>query len=170
MAERPRLPEREPAGTNRALGLLVFVLGLVIAPVLHNVGHDGHHSHGLAGAISNALAHPHSHSDHRALLHHHGHGRTAVHDHGHGHAHPAGTREHTHEHGDPRDHDERDHGPDPDHGRGSLEHFGAAVLIPLVFVAPRVSSTLEPPALTVPSSARVERQGLDPIQPRAPPA
>jgi hypothetical protein len=131
---------------------VIFVFGVVVAPLAHSLGHRNDHVHTANGIIAELDDddddddHDHELGDddqHHAEEHEHGH---ADHDHG---PHQA---------------------PDPHHGEGSPQHLGVVVSVPTPFILPAAGTKLEwfhPLAL---ESADPGERRFGPIQARAPPA
>jgi hypothetical protein len=178
-----RAPSLERVRRSRflgALGVLVFIASAVVFPLSHAIHHQHDHEHGVAGVLAQAFG----------AFHHH-------HHHPHAHPHPARGHEHggnpwvTHGHADDHEHADSWHdGPergdddkdgdggdrhdrrrsDPNHGHGSLEHLGVALLgAGIVLVPP---SFRAPDRLPLPrdESTPVTLATWSPRQPRAPPA
>jgi len=131
--------QSEFSARKPVFGLLVFVFGLVVGPLLHLVDHHADHTHLPDGRVDAGHAH--------GFAHHHDHDHEA---------------DHEDDHDDPEP-------PDPAHGNGSTQHFGCALLVPLAFVTPPLSNELETRSPLAPRAFHAEGRELGPIQPRAPP-
>jgi hypothetical protein len=166
-------------------GLLVFVTGVLVLPFLHNLHHRNDHDHGAGGWHAHGLSFGGHHHVHRGAAHDHEHEDDGHDHHGQGlafggHGHPHRATEHSHGHDDDdHDHRQADHEgededdrnrPDPEHGKGSLEHFGVAVTATQLFVLSTSHVLVEQPVPPRFESAYVARYQLGPLQPRAPPA
>ncbi len=127
----------------------MFVFGVLLGPLLHNVGHRNDHVHGHYGILPLYGGHEHS----------------PVHPHSHPHPHPHGAH-----HADTEPDDGDSGHPDPDHGKRAPEHFAAAVLVPAIFVLPPLGRTLEILPLPIRASVHLGRKENGSQQPRAPPA
>jgi hypothetical protein len=163
------------------LGLLVFIYGMVMGPLVHLVGHRDDHDH-VPGGPREDFGRAREPPLHQRAHRHGGH----PHRHEHGH-HAQAAQEERAAAGDfhPDDDDDDPEGPndvgegrrhhhhsprDPEHGRGSLEHFGAATTAAPLFVFAPLSARVPDARPQDPESAIVERYELAPLQPRAPPS
>jgi hypothetical protein len=151
-----------------ALG--VFVWGVVVAPLVHSVGHRLDHVQGCDDAGSEGHGR-------RGYGHEHGHDDAdgAVDEHGHAHGHVA-ARHHDHAgktadggSGHPSEHEPRRGGHGHGHGHNALEHFGVALTSVPVFLPPklyRLESALTEIEYESPS---LSRRPLDSMRVRGPP-
>lgn len=107
---------RRARGMFAAAGAFIWLNGLYVLPLAHNLDHRPDHTHAPTGH-----SHPHQPSSHA-------HPHDADHDHEHVHDHEPAPRK-GHE-GEPFD---------PDHGEGSLLHFAAVVVGAEPVVVPELS-------------------------------
>jgi hypothetical protein len=127
--------------------LLAFAFGVLVMPLLHEVGHRPDHVHGPDGRVYLLSG-----------------GEGQRHAHAGGHAHDDAKLPATEASEQHRD------APDPDHGNGSLLHVGVAMLAPALFVVPPLAELAESRAPLPRVSVHEGRSGQRLVQARGPPA
>jgi hypothetical protein len=155
------------------------VAGVLVGPLAHLVHHQADHVHTETGEIELGFGWHQEHEEHESEHEHeheHGHEHALKHAHEHEHEH-----EHALEHateGDDehatereREHQHEHEHPQPvRHGAGSLQHFGVALLSPVLFVMPpSLFSLVELRAAPAPATPDLQTL-YSPAQPRGPPA